>query len=159
MKKDKICTRCKQLKDITEYYLRTDNNHVSSRCKTCTVEHKKEWYDLNKTRPEIRYKDLKSAAKRRKKYFDLTKEDYVKIVSNNCYYCDKSLLKHVGSGIDRKDNNMGYIKDNCLPCCTACNLGRNASFSSEEWKVMINALRLWRKTRDSNPILVREHFA
>ena len=25
------------------------------------------------------------------------------------------------NGIDRKDNNIGYIVSNCLPCCSWCN--------------------------------------
>ena len=65
--------------------------------------------------------------------FSLTKEQFRKIISRNCYYCNKipsnrmdsKKQKYNGdliySGIDRKDNNKGYHIDNCLPCCKRCN--------------------------------------
>jgi hypothetical protein len=30
------------------------------------------------------------------------------------------------NGIDRVDNNKGYIKENVVPCCTTCNLWKKA---------------------------------
>jgi hypothetical protein len=29
------------------------------------------------------------------------------------------------NGIDRKDNEMGYIMGNCFPCCGNCNYFKN----------------------------------
>jgi len=29
------------------------------------------------------------------------------------------------SGVDRVDNNQGYVLRNCVPCCKWCNLAKN----------------------------------
>ena len=49
---------------------------------------------------------------------EMLSEESFKIMSNiECYYCGK-----LGpSGIDRIDNNIGYIENNCVPCCKHCN--------------------------------------
>lgn len=28
-------------------------------------------------------------------------------------------------GVDRIDFNIGYVKENCLPCCTTCNIAKH----------------------------------
>lgn len=63
--------------------------------------------------------------------FELNEEQFRKLTSNNCYYCNrkpsnKFNIKHINgdyyyNGIDRKDNNIGYILNNCLSCCEICN--------------------------------------
>ena len=72
----------------------------------------------------------KHSAKRRKINFDLSYNDFKNLVSDNCYYCDNEPkqihapgtyreIKY--NGIDRVDNNKGYIKSNCVSCCKICN--------------------------------------
>ena len=51
--------------------------------------------------------------------FQLTKEEFDNIVDNNCKYC--SLRPPINCGIDRLDNNEGYVIDNCVPSCEVCN--------------------------------------
>lgn len=29
------------------------------------------------------------------------------------------------NGIDRKNNDLGYVASNCVPCCVICNRGKN----------------------------------
>lgn len=66
--------------------------------------------------------------------FLLTQEELIILIKQNCYYCGEipSMDNHPtirngynGSfpvnGIDRKDNNIGYILENCVPCCWSCN--------------------------------------
>jgi hypothetical protein len=50
-----------------------------------------------------------------------------------CAYCNSAPTNHrqrvykdrtlnfTYSGIDRKDNTVGYTSDNCVPCCSVCN--------------------------------------
>jgi hypothetical protein len=53
--------------------------------------------------------------------FELTKEQFTKFTTEKCYYCDKSASKIHKNGVDRKDNENGYIMSNCVSCCSQCN--------------------------------------
>jgi hypothetical protein len=109
------------------------------------------WY-INKgksmnTKPHRRYIRARCTARRRKLPFFLTEEEYLKLISNPCYYCGESLEKEMGGGLDRIDNakNIGYTISNVLPCCTRCNQSRQDHFTVEEFKVMIQALLKFRE--------------
>ena len=43
------------------------------------------------------------------------------------------------SGIDRKDNEIGYTLKNCVPCCIICNRAKN-SLSFDEFLAWIGRL-------------------
>ena len=80
----------------------------------------------------------KESAKTRKIEFNLSGEDFQKLINLNCVYCgqepeerklktyDKSGNEkepYTGkvNGIDRVDNSKGYEINNCVPCCKKCN--------------------------------------
>lgn len=81
------------------------------------------------------YRHQINRAKRRHLKFSLSLEQYKDITSQNCFYCgcepsNKYLYisNHspngeylIYNGIDRADNTLGYIFENCLPCCFDCN--------------------------------------
>lgn len=66
----------------------------------------------------------------------ITTDDVKNIIFKDCHYCgDKPKLipritrnnESVASsiprnGIDRKDSSIGYTIENCVPCCTRCNI-------------------------------------
>jgi len=64
-----------------------------------------------------------------KKGFDLTKmiteNQFNEIISNRCYICRKKNTKDHQNGIDRIDNDIGYVFDNCKSCCGNCNFLKN----------------------------------
>jgi len=43
------------------------------------------------------------------------------------------------SGIDRKDNNLGYTPENSLPCCTLCNMMKR-TYSYDNFYKIINVI-------------------
>lgn len=77
------------------------------------------------------YNTYVDKAKRRNIQFNLSLEEFKAITSQNCHYCndEPKPIKYIttewsqyfGIGIDRMNNNQGYILSNCLPCCSTCN--------------------------------------
>ena len=53
--------------------------------------------------------------------FKLTQEDFKNIVGRMCFYCGDTLVQ---AGFDRLDNAKGYVPENVVPCCSACNYMR-----------------------------------
>jgi hypothetical protein len=105
------------------------------------------------------YTGYKQNAKRKGNEFSLTKEQFRQLVTSNCFYCNrppnqvrnpmgvtnisKDTLEHgkfIYNGIDRKDNSIGYIIDNVIPCCMRDNYIKGSKFTVEETKVMVEAL-------------------
>ena len=97
------------------------------------------------------YKLLLYTSKKRKLNVDLTLEDFIRISSENCYYCNaepiifnfydaygrkrmEKMIKYPPSdrplydikkhGLDRKKNELGYNLNNIVPCCTQCNYSK-----------------------------------
>lgn len=74
----------------------------------------------------------KMACKKRNRIWGLTDTQFLEISQKPCHYCGSLPFKEhkekydafVYNGIDRKDNSVGYILENCLPCCSACNYAK-----------------------------------
>lgn len=78
----------------------------------------------------IMFKSYQIGAKKRNLDFTLEFSDFQALVNTNCFYCDTppkerdysyKVFKPKLNGIDRKNNDLGYTKENSLPCCTECN--------------------------------------
>lgn len=98
----------------------------------------------------ILFGKYKKRAKKLNKSFDLTREEFANLTKQNCNYCDNppsKISKHMNksvsedtlkrseyvyNGIDRYDNNLGYTKENSVPCCSICN-GAKADLTPTEW--------------------------
>lgn len=85
----------------------------------------------------------KRGAKKRNLDFCLSDTQFRLLTTERCYYCGqaptaicttkgaiKEEFKH--SGIDRLNPDIGYIMDNCVPCCSQCNYMKQ-DFSEEEF--------------------------
>jgi hypothetical protein len=101
-------------------------------------------------------RNYKSRAKRKGLVFELSNEECLSLFKGNCYYCGVDPLntanvyrKKDGSsnrtdimnpatagftynGIDRINNDMGYISDNCNSCCKTCNYTK-INILLDEW--------------------------
>jgi|SRR5579863_4494551 len=74
-------------------------------------------------------------AKERGFEFSLSKEFFYRTVLLNCFYCGRPPSQEIRDvlgcilrgGIDRVDNNIGYIENNCVPCCKWCNYEKGTS--------------------------------
>ncbi len=91
----------------------------------------------------------KAGAIARKLDFLLTSEEFRQITSMNCHYCGqlptqispvrgRKMTKegiensiYLYNGIDRVNNNIGYIFNNCVPCCKICNYAKRKMTEEE----------------------------
>jgi hypothetical protein len=73
-----------------------------------------------KDREPVKYAWLnyRRAAKRRGLDWQLTKDEMATIIMRECNYCGQS----APNGIDRVDNDVGYIQLNVVTACTMCNM-------------------------------------
>jgi len=75
---------------------------------------KKEYHES----PKGRFDSYKQNAKKRDIEFCLTFEQFVNYWNSKCSYCGEEIN---GIGLDRINNNLGYIDGNVTPCCYSCN--------------------------------------
>jgi hypothetical protein len=82
--------------------------------------------------------------------FTLTREEFIYLTKQNCFYCGCEPSQHapgpkraygdyIYNGIDRLNNNVGYTKENSMPCCGFCNVAKN-NYSKEEFLLKIKAI-------------------
>lgn len=81
------------------------------------------------------YGTYRRNARKRNLSFELTLEEFIKIIKEDCVYCGepghqwfkKSEAKEgiFYSGIDREDNQKGYTSENSVPCCKFCNKAKS----------------------------------
>ena len=69
----------------------------------------------------VRYTDYKYRADKKELSFEISNADFDYICHKDCIYCGRSTTDCHINGIDRKDNERGYVINNCVPCCKECN--------------------------------------
>lgn len=101
-------------------------------------------YELNKTqfclpKGEASFNRILESytrnARKRSLEFRLTKGEFRSLITSQCFYCTKppaqiartkdSNGEFIYNGIDRKDNNKGYILTNVVSCCKICNRAKS----------------------------------
>lgn len=108
------CSKCRRLW-IPDSELRT--------CTTCRAKDKLYKEECNRD-PRKRVIGIRLGANKGKRHYtwDLTDEYAESLVVQPCHYC--GVLDHC-NGIDRVDNDIGYLVSNCVPCCTICNMAKH----------------------------------
>lgn len=128
---------CGNEKTISSSNLKSGNT-TSCGCKQKAilkelVDKRKERYFGQNSINATYYTYLRRAAKKEIE-FSFSIYDFVEICTNDCYYCggkpsNKAKNPYgngdfIYNGIDRKNNEFGYTKDNCVPCCKKCNTAK-----------------------------------
>ena len=82
------------------------------------------------------YSSYRGAARERDIVFDISKEKFRELITQNCFYCGSPLVfyndgpsrngRFKRNGLDRMDNTKGYTEDNIVPCCKRCNIMKKA---------------------------------
>lgn len=163
----KFCTKCKKVKPVKDFYIRSDTGKLCSHCAECrSFRHKKRYNTDSKYKSRLRshaekwQKDnyerarfIKARANslnsNRKKVieFTLTFHEILDLWKLGCHYCGNDIMRNSGVGLDRINFNTGYIPGNVLPCCGNCNKIRNNILTVEETEVAIKAVLDYRKNK------------
>ena len=72
--------------------------------------------------------------------WNLSFEEYVDVIKGVCHYCGGALPKY-GTSLDRKNNSIGYTKENIVPCCATCNDTKGAHLSYDEMIMLVEYRR------------------
>lgn len=135
---NKICSKCNKPTPITEFPSR------GSICKQCrkiyTLQWKSNRINLYKPDLKLRFATSVKIAKKRKKDWTITFEEYCNLIKAQCFYCG-SLLGLWGIGLDRIDNLLGYSYANVVPCCGRCNIFRGQTYEFNDFCKFSNLIK------------------
>lgn len=101
-----------------------------------------------------KYNELVKTCRRRNLKLTLTFSEFLKFTRiKTCHYCfniinwepftktqDGKIISR-SYNLDRKNNNLGYTKQNCVVCCWKCNSAKGNRYSYEEWFAMTSIFR------------------
>ena len=111
--------RQRQIETDVEGYL----NKNSENAKQWRENNPEKNKENNKSRLEnikIHYSNYIRCAGDKNLDFEISQEEFNKIVNEPCHYCN--IIQERGfNGVDRLDSNTGYVIDNCVSCCKTCN--------------------------------------
>jgi len=114
-------------------------------CRNFLNVHGNKKYNETESSYRAKASNYRAIAKIRKLEFTLTTLDVIELLKGNCFYCGKVpsnefnvLLNRrntyyvndidkyniLYNGIDRIDNNIGYVKNNVVSCCDQCNTAK-----------------------------------
>lgn len=124
------CTKCGKNRRVARSKTKEDNGL----CRNCAT----------RIRPyEALYNSLCCQKRNIEKGIQLTYEEFVEFTSiDSCEYCGNNVRwtkysrKKNGNryNLDRKNNDLGYFKDNLVVCCKTCNRVKREAFTYEETK-------------------------
>lgn len=92
------------------------------------------------------YRKYKNDAQTRGLDFRLSFKTFKALVEADCHYCgagpsmiqktsSRGTNKGIVNGIDRQNNDLGYIEGNCVSCCSSCNRAK--------WEMTIDEFKTW----------------
>lgn len=120
-------------------------NYVNGRprpaCAQCVRNWRKAGYDRHGPNMKDRWSTTRRSAERRAIPFELTYEEYAAVVSHPCVY---QISAHMANkiGVDRKDNSIGYTRENSLPCCARHNEIKSDVFSYDQMIDIVHRHRI-----------------
>lgn len=137
------CPSCEKELIYCNKYLVKKHNILNSLCGTCAAVKRKLGKNNTHRRLEFGeaafndlYTHYKHSAAMRGKNFEISKDESKLLFKGNCFYCGKepSQIKKIKNGfgnflyngIDRLNNDIGYIKKNCVSCCKKCNRAKDS---------------------------------
>lgn len=77
------------------------------------------------------YDIYQDRAAKRNKIFSLSLDEFAEIQKDECYLCGKQNTDLHKNGLDRVDNNLGFVEENVSACCGNCNMAKSTFDISE----------------------------
>lgn len=135
------CNKCLRILTI-DMFCKSNFNSRVYRCHECE---KKRSAEITRT-PNGRFVFSKSLAKRRGLEWTIDKVSYFNLLKQKCHYCGIK-LNETGIGLDRKDNGVGYLYNNVVPCCGLCNTTKSDNFTYDEMLILAQTIKLILESR------------
>lgn len=104
--------------------IKPDISHFCLRSRASYLNDSKEEY---RHILEIYFQRYVNRANKHNLIFGINIDDFNNLIKQECFYCGVLYTIKINSyrvnwsGVDRVDNDVGYIKENCVPCCKFCN--------------------------------------
>ncbi len=137
--------------DCGNIHITSGESIRSGKSKSCGCNRKNPPNKENNRKIAIWKQLYKSTIEKRNKKKNITTTDikldeFILLSKSNCFYCgseplNKSIDRHRATnierciiaynGLDRIDSNLGYFKDNVVPCCKHCNTAKNTMTQNE----------------------------
>jgi 5-methylcytosine-specific restriction endonuclease McrA len=143
---------CGTIRDVRTEHLR------NGRSISCGCQRRLSLLEANRLRPyEALYNALVLSARKAGHDLNISYDAFIEFTKiSECHYCGACLSwaeyspqKNGGKKyqLDRKNNDLGYILDNVVVCCTTCNRAKGNRYTYDEWVAMTNALKTFRALR------------
>lgn len=90
---------------------------------------------------KYRHLQYKARARRSNFLFELTLDQFAQLTAQKCTWCGEYSAGKEFCGLDRIDNNLGYIVENVRPFCEMCNkikLAHSEDFVIEHLKKILS---------------------
>lgn len=144
------CSECKKDISAQDSHLKTH----SGKCRSCCQKKRPYEHILN---------EIQKAGIKTNRNVALTYEEFIDIIKDKaCHYCKKVLVfnKHSRDSngfkvskayqLDRKDNNLGYTKENVVSCCWGCNRIKSDIYTYDEFMRLSPILKDIEESRNNN---------
>lgn len=138
--------------DCGKKFICEGNDVKTERLRSCgcqKYQHAKDNADYIGTLWNELFCDYRIKAKQRSLDFFIDKKNLISMANKRCHYCNsepRNTKKHKSleysiqyNGIDRLNNDIGYILENCVPCCYFCNQAKH-SMTVDKFKDWVMSL-------------------
>lgn len=142
----KKCSKCKEQKNISDFYIDRRNGKPMASCKTCKYEQARKWVNGNPTYGKDRYErdKEKDREKHLKRKYGITNGDYHEMLikqGGKCAICFKKEPKHKRFDVDHC-HKTGVVRG---LLCTSCN--RMLGHAGDSIETIKSALQYLKKTQ------------
>jgi hypothetical protein len=146
--KDRVCKLCRKCREkaikreskpeVKEYRKKWLKEQDPEKIREQRLKAAHDWIKREKEKDEIGYNakiqatrkinvnaklySMKKNANKRDIPWELTDENAINMFTSSCTFCGYLDLNETTNGIDRLDSTKNYSKENCVSCCSHCNI-------------------------------------